>query len=129
MIMLDSCALLWWTLEPKNRSGSALKACSQIHDQGLCISSVSLWELSIKWKRKTLDLGGVDPREFAHRLEQIENFEIISVNSAIWIESALLDWDHRDPVDRIIVATAKLHGMSVVTKDREITSFYNDVDW
>ena len=40
-----------------------------------------------------------------------------------------LDWDHKDPADRTIVATAMLLSSSLVTSDRMIKQFYAEAVW
>jgi PIN domain nuclease of toxin-antitoxin system len=41
MYVLDTCVLLWWTLDPENLSPLAAKHCKNIDTQGACIASVS----------------------------------------------------------------------------------------
>jgi len=50
--------------------------------------------------------------------------EIIDVTPRIWLRNVALDWAHRDPPDRTIVATAELEGLAIVTRDERILSFY-----
>ena len=129
MIMLDTCAVLWWTLEPASLSTAAAAACATVARQGGCLSAISLWEIGIKWKRRTLDLGGLELREYVSRLEQVEGLEIVPVSGAIWVESVLLDWENRDPADRVIVATARLRGVPIITKDHIIDAYHDPVIW
>ncbi|MCY4545319.1 MAG: hypothetical protein OXD39_08780 [Gemmatimonadetes bacterium] len=46
-----------------------------------------------------------------------------------WIGNLELDWDHRDPVDRTIVATAKLNKCLLVTSDTTILDYYSRAIW
>lgn len=41
MFLLDTCALLWWTIDPEKLSDRAAGACSMIYEHGAFISSVS----------------------------------------------------------------------------------------
>jgi PIN domain nuclease of toxin-antitoxin system len=45
------------------------------------------------------------------------------VDSVTWLRSVELAWDHRDPADRVIVATALLQNVPLVTADTEIHRF------
>ncbi len=128
MILLDTCALLWWTLDPEKLSDNATRACERISDQGACISAISIWEIGIKTKKGKLDIG-LDIKEYVSRLNTVENFGIVPVDETIWIENVLLEWHHRDPADRTIVATARLKGIPVLTKDHIIRDFYSDTIW
>ena len=129
MVLLDTCALLWWTLQPESLSAAASRVCARIGREGGCVSSVSLWEIGVKWKRKALDLGGIDLREYSLRLDTVGGLEIVPVSGAIWVESVLLDWDNRDPADRVIVAMARLRAIPVVTMDSAIRAYYDQVIW
>jgi PIN domain nuclease of toxin-antitoxin system len=128
MIVLDTCALLWWTLDPEKLSETAARACERISDEGACVSAISIWEIGIKIKKGKLDIG-LDIKEYVFRLNIVENFGIVPVDETIWVENILLEWDHRDPADRTIVATAKLKGIPIVTKDQIIRDFYPDTIW
>ena len=51
------------------------------------------------------------------------------VDDAIWLKNLDLDWEHQDPADRTIVATALLHDADLVTKDSDIRRFYDRAIW
>jgi PIN domain nuclease of toxin-antitoxin system len=40
-----------------------------------------------------------------------------------------LEWEHRDPVDRVVVAIAKKNQAAIITADKKIASFYSSVIW
>lgn len=44
MILLDTCALLWWTVEPEALSINARKAADRFPWEGCAISSITIWE-------------------------------------------------------------------------------------
>jgi PIN domain nuclease of toxin-antitoxin system len=99
-----------------------------IYEHGAFISSVSIWEIGIKIKKNKLDIGtGI--REYVRRLSLLNLIEIIPVNEDIWIENLALQWEHRDPADRTIVATAKIRHLPIITGDRIIRDFYTNVIW
>lgn len=128
MIVLDTCALIWWTLDPENLSEPALKACENIYRTGGIISSISLWEIGIKIKKGTLDIG-LTLEEYIQRLRQIDELEIVPVDEYIWAKNISFDWPHKDPADRTIVATAFLKNLPIVTKDNAIKHFYPHIIW
>jgi len=128
MILLDTCALLWWTLEPGRLSARARRACGRIDEEGACISSVSIWEIGVKIKKGRLDIG--DTIEgYVDRLAEIEKLRMVPVDERIWMRNLALEWDHRDPADRTIVATAATEGCAIVTKDPVIRGFYRRTIW
>lgn len=90
--------------------------------QGGLASSISIWELGIKVQRGKLELGlSID--EFVRRLEKSNVIELVPVDTTIWLRSLALKWQHRDPADRVIVATALVRGVPVLTKDELMHGF------
>lgn len=98
------------------------------HSGGM-LSAIGIWEIGIKWQRKKLDLGGLDLREYVRRVQSIAGLEIVPVSGDLWVENIMLEWAHRDPADRTIVATALMRDLPVVTCDQHITGFYSRVIW
>ena len=68
-------------------------------------------------------------REFTDRLEQVDRVEVLPADVAIWIKNFGLDWDHRDPADRTLVATAVLHACPLVTPDAAIRAYHPQTIW
>ena len=128
MILLDTCALLWWTLDPDGLSEKAKDACAQINNKGAFISSLSIWEIGIKMK-KGLIKPVIDITKYVNRLKLLGSIEIIAVDENIWIKNMSLSWENNDPVDRTIVATAILRNLPIVTKDKLIRDFYHNIIW
>jgi len=128
MILLDTCALLWWTLEPDALSDQAKKACAKIDQHGVYISSISIWEVGIKLKKGSLQMDE-DLNGYVNRLKLLGSLEILPVDENIWIKNLSLDWSHRDPADRTIVATAMMKNCSIVSKDQIIRDFYKKTIW
>ena len=121
-IVLDTHALLWWALDPEELSARAADTVSRMEAEGGFASSISLWELAIKVKRGQLDLPIVVD-ELARRLERGGVVEVLPVDTRTWLTSVSLDWAHRDPADRVIVATALNMSLPLLTKDRIIQGF------
>ena len=127
-MVLDTCALLWWTLEPARLSAVAASLCDGIPKSGAMISSISLWEVGIKVKRGKLDIG-MDWRRYFDLVTAIANLIVVPVTERIWRENLELEWDHADPADRSIVATARLYDDILVTADVEMRAFYPKCQW
>lgn len=122
MIVLDTHALLWWALDPERLSPAAHHAVSNMERDGGFASSISIWELGVKIKRGKLELP-VSIAEFASRIERSQVIELLPVDTATWLASLDLPWDHSDPADRVIVATALRRGLPLLSKDAAIRSF------
>ena len=122
MILLDTHALLWWALDPGQLSDTAEKTVRTMEQHGGYASSISLWELGIKVQRGQLDLP-ISVDELARRVEHGGVVELVAADAKTWLRTLRLDWAHRDPADRVIVATALIKGVPVLTKDRALHEF------
>ncbi len=126
MILLDTSALVFWTLDRERLSSTAAQAISD--SDRIVVSSISIWEIGIKSRKNRLRLP-LSLREFANGLSRVDRVELFAVDTPTWVESLELDWDHNDPADRVIVATATLHGCPLVTSDTRIRSYYAQSVW
>ena len=126
MIVLDTSALLFWTLHRERLSEAASVAISEA--ERVLVSSISIWEIGIKVGRGGLSIP-LPVREYAERLEQLARVDILPVDTEIWLTNLDLQWDHRDPADRSIVATAVVNSCPLVTSDRTIRAFYSRSIW
>lgn len=122
MIILDTHALLWWALDPDRLSERARQVLKQMEQEGGFTSAISVWELGIKVQRGKLQLP-LSIEEFAHRVERGNVVEILPVDTNVWLRSLSLPWNHSDPADRVIVATALLRNVPLLTKDPTIHAF------
>lgn len=126
MIVLDTAALLYWTLAGEKLSVKATQAIDGA--QEIIISSISIWEIGLKARHGKLSLplpvGG-----YVERLKEVEKVQIVPVTEATWLANLELVWDHKDPADRTIVATASLLGCPLITSDEQILSFYAAAVW
>jgi PIN domain nuclease of toxin-antitoxin system len=122
VIVLDTHALLWWALDPDRLSQAAAASAREMERLGGFASAISIWELGLKIQRGKLDLG-ISIEEFTRRIDKSGIVELLPVNAATWLRSLELPWEHRDPADRVIVATAVLQGVPLVTADEAIHRF------
>ena len=126
MIVLDTSALIFWTLDQEKLSPSATAVITEADD--IIISSISIWEIGIKAKNGRLILP-LSLREYLEKLKSVSLLSIKPVDEHIWLKNIELDWKNRDPADRTIVATASLLGCRLVTSDKRILDFYADAIW
>lgn len=126
MIVLDTSALLFWTLDPDRLSERAARTI--LEADSIVISSISIWEIGLKVKRGKLQIPlSID--RYADRLQRLERLEIRDVDVLTWLQNLALRWEHRDPADRTVVATAQQLGCPLIASDREIASFYEKTIW
>ena len=129
MVVLDTSVLIWWTLAPHELSEKARKLLGKVSTENQAVvSSISIWEIALKVSRKKLSLG-MEVEYFAEQLEFSGLVEIVPINHKLWISSVALDWKHKDPADRVIVALSKERGAKLVTSDKVISDFFEPVVW
>jgi PIN domain nuclease of toxin-antitoxin system len=122
VIVLDTHALLWWTLDPEKLSDRAALVLESVQSHGAFASAISIWEIGIKVKRGRLGLP-ISVEDFALRLHRDSVIELVPVDTDIWLRSLALPWEHADPADRVIVATALAKSLPLLTKDESIQAF------
>jgi PIN domain nuclease of toxin-antitoxin system len=121
VIVLDTSGLLFWTLDPQRLSPEAQEAIEKA--DRILVSSISIWEIALKVKRHRLEIP-LPVTEYVDRLQRLERLEILPVDIEAWLNNLELDWEHRDPADRTIVALAKSMDCGLVSSDRVIADFY-----
>jgi PIN domain nuclease of toxin-antitoxin system len=126
MLVLDTSALFYWTLDPEKLSADARQAIEQA--DRLLISSISLWEIALKVKRGAL-IVPLPIESYVAQLQEMEQLEIMPVDTGTWLRSVALDWEHRDPADRVVVALAESVHAPLVSNDRRIAAFFSNTIW
>lgn len=126
MIVLDTSALIFWTVDNANLSNAARQAIDASEQR--VVSAISIWELALKVKQRRLVLP-LSLDEYLAGLSQLSGFEMLSVDVPTWLLSVNLPWDHRDPADRVIVATATRLDCPLVSSDGTIAGFYPRTIW
>lgn len=101
------------TKNPKMPQGAVefARGCERV-----LMSSVTFYEIGQKVR-----LGKWDSMApFVDQLESIaqrDGYDVVALTSGLALRASLLDWDHRDPFDRMIAATALQERVPVVSSD------------
>ena len=126
MTVLDTHILIWCIDSPQKLSRKAKKAIDEekVH-KGILVSSISVFEIYLLIKKGKLVLKDY-PDIWLEKLEALPFIEFIPVDNRIAAHSVNLpDFLHKDPADRIIIATALQNGASLVTGDKRILEYPN----
>jgi PIN domain nuclease of toxin-antitoxin system len=121
MLILDTHALIWLATDLSQLTDTA-KSAIRLHASELHVSTISALEISLLTQCGKLKWGKKPLSRFERALEH-HCITPIPVDSDIAWESGQLPQIHRDPFDRIIIATAQKHGMTILTKDRTIPTY------
>ncbi len=125
MLLLDTHAYIWLASDQRQLSRRGLAAIAEAGGQ-LYVSAISALESALLVKRGRLELPCPAAEFYRLALKQ-HGIHEISVDHRVAFASAALPDLHNDPFDRIIVATAAIHHLRVLTKDRIIPG-YPDVE-
>ena len=126
-LILDTHAFIWLMNGSKELSSDVKTLISNVAKQNLIgISAISLWEISMLHARKRIFLN--QPcLEWIERSLEAPGIVVCPLSPKIAAEStALPDEFHGDPADKIIVATARIIGAPLVTKDEKILEYSKD---
>ena len=125
MIVLDTHVLIWWVDSPQKLSKKVKKAIEEwkSKESGILVSSISALEICRLVKEGKLELiNSADV--WLEKIESLPFIKFIPVDNRIAIASVNLpDFYHKDPADRIIIATAMSYGAVLVTSDRRMLTY------
>lgn len=125
MIVPNTLALQWCANgERAQLSAAAASAIDAELDGGqILVSSMSAWELAMLVERGRVALS-MDVASWLDTLSRIDAVQMVPVDSEIAVKSVQLPGDfHKDPADRIIVATARKFAAPLVSADEKIRSY------
>ena len=116
MILLDTHAWLWWHAAPNRLSARARKAIDKA--ETVAIAAISTWEVAmlVGKRRVTLDR---DPVLWMQQALARDRAILLPLSPEVAALSATIT-AHGDPADRMILATASLHHVALVTKDEKL---------
>ncbi|TGK15594.1 type II toxin-antitoxin system VapC family toxin [Leptospira fluminis] len=114
--LLDTHTLLWTIGDSKQLSRQAVEIIEN-QDNQIFVSSISLWEISLKFRLGKLNLSGIKPEDI---LNYIGKLNIHSVELSPEEASSyhkLKENFHRDPFDRMIIRQCISKKYILISKD------------
>jgi PIN domain nuclease of toxin-antitoxin system len=123
-LLLDTCAMIW-IAEGETIAEAAIAALDAAHAARVAtyVSPISAWELGMLVARGHLKLL-ITPQRWFVRLFDVPNVRLAEMPPDLLMASSFLPGDPpRDPADRIIAATAREHGATLMTRDRALLDY------
>ena len=117
-LLLDTHIWLWSLLDPARLTNKVLRALESPCNE-LWLSPISTWELLILVEKGRVALYGDAHAWVADAMAKAPMKEA-PVTHEIARESRLVDLPHQDPVDRFLVATAKVLDLTLTTADERL---------
>jgi PIN domain nuclease of toxin-antitoxin system len=121
MILLDTHVLVWLMLGDhqlgEEARGVIRRACGE---DRVAVSAITPWEIGILVSKKRIDLYR-DVMDWVREALSLPGVHLTPLSAEIAVASARLPWEmHADPADRILVATARNQGATLMTADRAL---------
>jgi PIN domain nuclease of toxin-antitoxin system len=123
-VLLDTCAAIWLA-SGDQLAPSAVAALNDARDSGEAtyISPITAWEIGMLVARGRLKLL-ITPQRWFARLFEAPNVRMADMSPDLLIASSFLPGrPPRDPADRIIAATAREYGATLITRDRILLGY------
>lgn len=123
-LLLDTHVWLWLVAGSLELSPDARQSINRAATAGMLrIAAISLWEIALLASRGRIVLGKSISLWLMEALAE-PGPAIEPLSPQVAIESyALPDMFHPDPADRMIVATARVTGATLLTRDRQILAY------
>lgn len=123
MILLDTHVWIWWVHGEAELTDGCRNLLQAHESDGLGLSAISCWEVAKLVQRKRLILP-VRLEDWMEQALAYPGIQLLDLSSRVAVESVQLPGEfHQDPADQIIVATARLHNVPLVTADKLILMY------
>lgn len=123
MILLDTHIRVWWVSGNKRLTPALRQIVEDNKDNGLGVSIISCWEVAKLVEHGKLVLAHPIKQWMKQALAQ-KGVQLLDLTPQIVIESTQLPGTfHRDPADQMIVATARVYGIGLLTVDTKIRAY------
>jgi PIN domain nuclease of toxin-antitoxin system len=121
-LLLDTCAMIWCVSDPDRLSADARQALTHPENR-VFVSAINCAEVACLAENGKIR---IKPhwRTWFNRALADNGWTVVDIDLETVQEAYALPGPfHRDPVDRILVATARLRHMTLVTADRKLLDY------
>jgi len=127
MILLDTVTFLWIVNNSKKLSKRAKRIYLE-KDNTIFLSSVSVWEITIKYKTGKLPLP-FTPTEYIPKEREKHGIETLPLEEYDVLKLESLPKIHNDPFDRMLICQALARNLTILTPDKLIKSYPVKTAW
>lgn len=114
-LLLDTHVLLWALRDPARLSAEASALIREPSNE-LVVSAATAWEIATKHRIGKLPDAAPILLAYSEYLDRLGAVEL-EITARHALVAGQLDWDHRDPFDRILAAQSMLESLVLVTAD------------
>lgn len=121
-VVLDTHAWLWWAASPERLGEGARRAIAEA--ESIHVAAISAWEVVMLERKGRIALDR-SPAEWVRQALSQPGVVAVPLDPPIAVAAGALDGEGvpTDPADRMIYATARSLGATLVTKDRALREF------
>ena len=124
LLLLDTHSLVW-SMNNNPKLGSQAKEAIRLAYREKCalVSAITPWEIGLLVSKGRLTLER-DVLVWIRAALDVPGMRLVPLSAEIAVASTRLPWEmHADPADRILVATARHLGATLVTADGALLEF------
>lgn len=120
-VLLDTHVWIWMMDGARRElSAQSIREIEGAAARGaLLVSTISAWEVAMLEAKGRLRLS-MDVRQWVERGLSAPGLRLAELSVDVAVDSARLTEVHGDPADRILIATARRTGATLITRDRRI---------
>ena len=126
-VLVDTCTFLWIASRSPRLSKTAAAVFLDRNNE-CYLSAASAWEIGIKHSAGRLPLPE-RPDIFVPRIREASGIASLDIDEESALFAGKLPGIHSDPFDRMLVAQAIVHGMTILTPDPAIEQYAVRVLW
>jgi PIN domain nuclease of toxin-antitoxin system len=125
-ILLDTCTFIWLCAEPARLSEPAGQRIDE--SDTILLSDVSVLEIALKWSSGKLQLPA-PPRSWIPEQADVWSIEALPIQQDDIYRTTELPTIHKDPFDRLLVATALNRNIELITPDPWVHKYPANTSW
>ena len=125
--LIDTHTLLWAITDETQLTQKVFDILSKPEDNEILVSTVSFWEIAIKTSIGKLTLDNFDMNKLIDYCEGL-GFSIITLkpDDSLYYAKIPIKTNHKDPFDRMLIATAINNGFTLISKDENMPLYISD---
>jgi PIN domain nuclease of toxin-antitoxin system len=123
-LLLDTHVWLWLESEPGHIGKPAANRIRKAAQDGkLWVSVLSVWEIGMLVAKERVRLS-MPVDEWVRQAAATPGMRLLGLSPEIALESSRLpDSPHGDPVDRMLMASARMHNLTLISQDKKILAY------
>jgi PIN domain nuclease of toxin-antitoxin system len=122
-LLLDTCAAIFASEDSLSQEGVEALGQAYAGDEPVFMSPITAWEVALMAAKGRL-ASPLSPLAWFEKFTSRPDIRLVELSPPILVASCFLPaWPDRDPADRIIVASAREMGLTILTRDDSMLAY------